>query len=195
MATMVALQGAYLLGEDAESQSGFSGGRERWVEERSPLVEAIDRDGELLDVGCANGLLAADLVSWAADKGVTLVAHGVDLGEGLVQMARQRMPENRANFVVADAWHWQPGRTWDYVYGLIDLAPAGLTCPWFRLLAGWVAPGGRLIIGSYGSRSRGEEPIDVAGSLAACGFQVAGSATGGHPANSVFAWVDLPSPG
>ena len=51
------LKAAYLTSDDPIRQSGFGGGRGRWVSERSPLVEAIDADGDFLDVGCANGLL------------------------------------------------------------------------------------------------------------------------------------------
>ncbi len=82
-----ALEPASLEFDDPLRQSGFSGGRERWVKERSPLIEAIDRSGDFLDVGCANGLLAADVVDWTAQRGLEVIPHGVDLGPDLVSLA------------------------------------------------------------------------------------------------------------
>jgi hypothetical protein len=76
------------------------------------------------------------------------------------------------------------------VFSLVDLGPDDLACEWLGRLAGWVAPGGRLIIGSYGSRSRGVEPVDVAGLFETCGHHVTGEALAGEPPISRFAWTD-----
>ena len=56
-------------------------------------------------------------------------------------------------------------------------------------LAGLVAPGGRLILGAYGSRSRGMTPADPADALERCGYPVAGRSAGGDPVTSRFAWT------
>ena len=194
MARMAGLGDLYLSSEDPETQSGFGGGRARWIAERSPLMEAIDRDGDFLDVGCANGLLAADVVSWAAGRGVRIVPHGVDLGEALIDRARDRHADRASNFVAADAWQWRPSRQWTYVYSLLNLAPTDLSCAWLRRLLEWVEPGGRLIIGSYGSRSRNRAPLDVAQVVRGCGLAVAGLASGGDPPITRFAWVVKPLP-
>jgi len=187
---MQALETAYLAHDDPIMQSGYFGGRERWVAARSPLVVAIHRDGEFLDVGCANGQLAEDVVAWAADRGHMVVPFGVDIGANLVDLAHRRLPEHSANFVAADAWDWDPGRSFDFVYSLLDLAPDDLVCPWLERLAGWVRPGGRLIIGSYRSRST-SGPADVSAALEECGFAVTGTATDGDPPSSNFAWVGV----
>jgi SAM-dependent methyltransferase len=187
---MRSLEDVYLAGDDPILQSGFSGGRERWVVERSPIVEAIEKGGDFLDVGCANGLLLDDIVAWAAGAGHIIVPHGVDIGRRLVELARQRLPRFVSNLVVADAWSWEPHRTWDYVFSLVDLGPKEMRCDWMQRLAGWVAPGGRLIVGSYGSRSRGVEPVDVAGLLERCGYEVIGESCAGAPPISRFAWTD-----
>jgi 2-polyprenyl-3-methyl-5-hydroxy-6-metoxy-1,4-benzoquinol methylase len=60
------------------------------VVERSPIVEAIERGGDFLDVGCANGLLLEDIMAWAAGAGHVIIPHGVDIGPGLIELARQR---------------------------------------------------------------------------------------------------------
>jgi SAM-dependent methyltransferase len=187
---MASLEDVYLSSDDPIAQSGFSGGRKRWVAERSPIVEAIERDGDFLDVGCANGLLLEDIVGWAASAGHVIVPHGIDLGTALIELAQKRLPGFAANLVVADAWSWEPKRTWDHVFSLVDLAPDDLACRWLDRLAGWVAPGGRLIIGSYGSRSRGVAPADVARLLERCGYHLTGGTLAGEPPVSRFAWTD-----
>ena len=187
---MQSLQGAYLASRDPIVQSGFSGGRECWVTERSPLVDAIDHDGDFLDVGCANGLLAKDVVAWSAEKGHVVVAYGVDIGPDLIERARRRFKGQTAIFEAVDAWDWDPMRTWDFVYSLLDLAPDHLACAWLGRLARWVTPGGRIIIGSYRSRSRAIRPADVSSTLEECGFVVTGSSTGGDPPIANFAWAD-----
>lgn len=182
------LEAAYLRSDDPIVQSGFSGSRKRWVVERSPLVDAIEYDGDFLDVGCANGLLAADVTKWAAERGFSVTPHGVDLGPGLVKLARERHPRFADNFLVADAWTWKPDRRWTFVYSLLDLAPEDLWCHWLWRLKEWVEPGGRLIVGSYGSRSRDLSPVDVAALMERCGLTVSSSSHGGDPVVTRFAW-------
>lgn len=184
------LEAAYLESDDPIVQSGFSGGPERWVAERSPLMEAITRHGTFLDVGCANGLLAEDVVRWAGWKGIVIEPHGIDLGSGLVALAQQRHRAWSSNFQVADAWSWDPSMRWTFVYSLLDLSPAEMWCEWLQRLSSWVQPGGRLIIGDYGSRSRSIPPVDVAGVFEKCGLEATGSSHGGDPVLTRFAWAD-----
>ncbi len=58
------LEEAYLRSDDPIRQSGFGGGAERWRAERGPILEAVEGDGDLLDIGCANGYLLECLVAW-----------------------------------------------------------------------------------------------------------------------------------
>ena len=60
---MRALEAAYLESDDPIVQSGFHGGRNRWVAERLPLVEAIDRDGDFLEWAAPTGFLSPTLFS------------------------------------------------------------------------------------------------------------------------------------
>jgi len=173
-----------LESDDPIVQSGFSGGRERWVAERSPLVAGIDGDGSFLDVGCANGQLLMDVLEWCPHR---LEPFGVDIGDRLIELARQRLPT--ATFWVADAWTWEPPRQWTFVYSLLDLAPDELRCEWLRRLVGWVEPGGRLIVGSYGGRTPRFEPVDVAAVMKECGMEVVASSHGGDPLLTRFAWT------
>lgn len=154
--SLAALENSYLESDDPIRQSGFGGGPVRWRQEREPLLAAVDRDGDFLDAGCANGYLLECLVVWAAERGITLTPHGVDAGARLIALARQRLPRHAANFHIANLWAWQPPRRYRYVYTLIDCVPDEHGQEYVRrLLDRAVEPGGRLIIGDYGSRSRG----------------------------------------
>lgn len=190
LADEMALESVYLSSDDVAEQSGFHGGLRRWSEERRGVAEAIDRDGDFLDVGCANGLLAADVVRWCAERVVVVVPYGIDIGPGLVRLAAQRLADHADNFAVANAWAWKPNRQWDFVYSLLDLSPPDIYCEWVCRLSKLVAPRGRLILGAYGSRSRGVAPERPADVLRSCGFEVTGTATSAN-ANSEFAWTDV----
>ncbi len=61
-----ALESAYLKEDDPIRQSGFRGGADRWRGERGPILNAIETDGDLLDIGCANGYLLECLLNWGA---------------------------------------------------------------------------------------------------------------------------------
>lgn len=188
---VASLEGAYLQGDDPIRQSGFGGGAERWRAERGTILEAIDGDGDILDIGCANGYLAECLVAWADERGVRLTPYGIDVGERLIAEARRRLPEFAGNFHVANGWDWRPDRRFRYVYTLSDCVPAEFLREYVaRLLERAVEPGGRLIIGAYGSRSRGTPPLPIGDVLESHGYSVAGRAHGGEPPITAFAWVN-----
>ncbi len=191
LARVASLEPAYLAHDDPIRQSGFGGGSERWRAERGAILEAVAGDGDLLDIGCANGYLAECLVAWAAERGVHLAPHGIDLGPRLIAEAQRRLPGFAANFHVANGWDWRPGRRFRYVYTLSDCVPPEMLREYVeQLLNHLVEPGGRLIVGSYGSRSRGTPPLDVAAELASYGYAVAGQTMGGDPPLTAFAWLD-----
>ena len=190
------LEDAYLNSDDPIRQSGFGGGAKRWNAERSPILQAVDNDGTLLDVGCANGYLLESLVSWAQqESGIRLTPYGVDINAGLIVEAMRRWPAVPHHFWVANAWDFQPPLKFDFVYSLADCVPAQFLAAFVaRLLDRTVKPGGRLIMGSYGSASRRELPVDLAELLDGYGFRVAGSMHGGRIPRSKapvarFAWI------
>ncbi len=112
-------------------------------------------DGDFLDIGCANGYLAECLVVWASVRGIQLTPHGIDVGPRLIAEAHRRLPQFAANFHVANGWGWRPGRRFRYVYTLSDCVPPEMLGEYAGRLLDWlVEPHGRLIGGSYGSRSR-----------------------------------------
>jgi len=65
-------------------QSGRSNGAERWRETRHCILQAVHRDGDFLDVGCANGLLLESLIGWAAERGIARQFSAVAEGGRLI---------------------------------------------------------------------------------------------------------------
>ena len=186
------LERSYLSETDPVRQSGFSGGAERWRNERSPLLDALPGSCELLDVGCANGYLLECLLSWGTVRGLTLTPFGLDCAAGLIELARKRLPRYADHFFVGNAWNWTPPRRFTCVHSLFDCVPREYFSSYIdRLLTRFVAPGGRLIVGAYGSRTRGEAPAPVGVMLAELGLAVTGVTSGGEPEMAQFAWVDV----
>jgi SAM-dependent methyltransferase len=186
------LEAAYLSSDDPRRQSGFNGGLERWRAERAPILDALRGSGDLLDVGCANGYLLECLVSWGAERGLALTPFGVDCSARLIALARQRLPRFASHFFVANVWRWSPPRRFHYVYSVYDCVPPAYFAAFVEHLAGEVtAPGGRLILGAYGSGTRGQAPAAIDRLLVESGFSVIGSTTAGVPQMARFAWIDV----
>ena len=80
---------------------GLSGG---------PILDAIETNEDLLDIGCANGYLLECLLNWGDERGLNLIPHGLDQGSKLIQLAKRRLPEYADNFHVGNVWDWQPPR-------------------------------------------------------------------------------------
>jgi SAM-dependent methyltransferase len=185
-----ALEESYLTETDPIRQSGFGGGSDRWLRERGLILEAVDEDGDFLDIGCANGYLIECLVGWAKDRGVSLVPFGLDIGPRLIELARQRFPECQDHFWVGNVWEWEPPQRFRYVYTLTDVVPDVYLERYLHRLAGrFIEPDGALIVGSYGSTSRQQPAQDVHGLLLDLGFTVAGSVVIGEFPVSHVAWV------
>lgn len=196
LAEVTALEAQYLSSHDPMLQSGFDGGATRWKEERGPIVEAIDRDGTFMDVGCANGYLLESLSAWSTlEKRWHLVPYGIDINPGLVVEAMRRWSGVADHFWVANAWEFSPPKKFDFVYSTISCVPDSFLAPFVaRLLDRYVKPGGRLIIGSYGSKAKRVLPLNIGEVLDDFGFPVAGTMQGGKMRDrqgpvTRFAWL------
>ena len=142
----------YLAGTNPRAQSGFGRDEHDWERFRRPVVAPVTGDGTFLDIGCANGLLIESVVRWADEDGHHLEPYGVDLSPRLVALARQRLPRWRERVFAANALVWDPPRRCDYVRTELVYVPPGRRRDYVeRLLATFVAPGGRLIVCAYGS--------------------------------------------
>jgi SAM-dependent methyltransferase len=143
----------YLASDDPRHQSGFGGDDERWEAARRPIVEAIDRDGSFLDVGCANGYLLESIVRWSEYR---VEPYGLDFSPRLVELARSRLPQWAQRIFLGDALEWEPPRRFDFVRTELVYAPEERRRELVeRLLERAVAPRGRLIVCGYGSPRRG----------------------------------------
>ena len=78
------LEAAYCRHDDPIRQSGLSGGSQRWREERKPILDAVDSDGDFLDVGCATGFFLNGIKMHSAWE-----VYGTDFGEDAVRVARE----------------------------------------------------------------------------------------------------------
>lgn len=104
------LETAYLAESDPRRQSGANADAARWERRRRVIAAAIDRDGTLLDVGCANGHLLETLVEWARADGHTVEPYGLDISARLAALARQRLPGWADRIGVGNAMTWDPPR-------------------------------------------------------------------------------------
>jgi SAM-dependent methyltransferase len=143
----------YLASDDPRRQSGFGGDEARWEAARRPIVEAIDRDGSFLDVGCANGYLLESVVRWTLRA---VEPYGLDFSPRLVELARSRLPQWADRIYLGNALEWEPPHRFDFVRTELVYAPEERWRELVeRLLERAVAPGGRLIVCGYGSPRSG----------------------------------------
>ena len=166
-------------------QSGRSSGPERWKETRHCILQAVHRDGDFLDIGCANGLLLESLIGWAAERSLSIRPHGIDFVPELVELARRRLVRHAGSFEVANAFYWTPTRQFDFVRTNLDYVQRK---DWPEFIARQytaVGRGGRLIVCQY--RNEGDERVDVHALLTGLGYAVIGNAEA--PGNSV-AWCE-----
>lgn len=173
-------------------QSGKTGGAKHWEITRRCIAQAVNADGNYLDLGCANGLLLESLVGWCADRGYTITPHGVDFVPELIELARLRLPEYAANFHVANTFFWQPPRRYRFVQLLLDAVPPTDQHAYVsRVLNEMVATPGRLIVSVYGLGTSATPEVAVE-TLEGLGFEAAGATA---CVSASVAWVDREAKG
>ena len=144
----VALATAYLAEDDPRWQSGFDGDADLWREARAFILDAVPSGGSFLDVGCANGYLIECIPAWAAERGLELSLHGLELSADLAEEARRRLPAMSDRIYTGNVSDWTPPRRFTYVRSGLEYVPSGREPALVaRLLRDVVEPGGRLIAG------------------------------------------------
>lgn len=154
---------------------------------RRCIAEAVNADGDYLDLGCANGLLLESMVGWCTERGYRITPHGVDAIPELVELARERLPRYVANFHVANAWSWTPPRRYRFVQLLLELVqPVDQRAFVSGVLCEMVAAPGRLIVPVYGlgDSARPEVGVEAPEEL---GFEVGGATS---CVSASVAWID-----
>ena len=86
------LEEAFLWARTGPGGSGCGHDDAEWERRHLPLVDAFDRSGTWLDVGCANDYLLETLPTWVADRGFTLEPYGLELIPSVAELARNRLP-------------------------------------------------------------------------------------------------------
>ncbi|HXY91791.1 MAG TPA: class I SAM-dependent methyltransferase [Acidimicrobiia bacterium] len=190
------LERLYLAAATAEGGSGFGGTREQWRAAREPITDAIDHDGTFLDLGCANGLLMESVRQWCGERGVVIEPYGVDIAAGLVEHARERLPDWADRIWQGDAATWvhPDGRRFDYVHTLLDCADRERRGDLLDHVIRDVArPGGTLLVSHYARSTTHDR--SAAQQLRALGYTPVGESRPGlHDPYSppTTAWVDVP---
>ena len=159
------------------------------------LLEAVDGSGTLLDVGCANGHLMEKLAQWLAGSGLKVEFYGLDISEGLLDLAKKRLPHWEGRFFLGNALHWVPPQQFDFVVTAeLDYVPRDRRREFMdHLFADCVAPGGRLILGPYGEKRDSREMEETVRSW---GHEPAGYCEKSHLSVPVLCkrllWFDKP---
>ncbi len=157
----------YLASADPHAGSGFGGDEARWEAARRPIVEAIDRDGSFLDVGCANGLLLESIVAWSPYR---IEPYGLDFSPRLVELARRRLPQWADRIYRGDALEWrpEPPRRFDFARTELVYAPPGRERELVEQLRSYAD---RVIVCGYGGGRRNLPVPDVGGQLRGLGYE------------------------
>jgi SAM-dependent methyltransferase len=173
---------AYLATDDPRAQSGHRGDETHWEHARSLLVDAIDRDGTFLDVGCANGYLMESLARWSAARGRRIEPFGLEISPELAALARHRLPDWAERIHVGNVIDWRPPMRFDFVRTGLEYVPHRRRQELLgRLLDEVVAPGGRLIIGVFNEyRDLPQDEPTVEETVASWSFVVSGRAERPH---------------
>lgn len=137
------------------------------------------------------------LAAWAAEDGYRIEPYGLDLIGSLAELARRRLPYWADRVFVGNVLDWRPPFRFDFVRTELEYAPAHRRQALVgRLLNESLAPGGRLIVCSYGSSRRSTPETEPVGQLLRdWGYGVAGEAQASDPNGVVItrvAWVDRP---
>lgn len=154
---------------------------EKWERKRRFIAQAINKDGSILDIGCANGFLLKCLQEWSGRK---LIPYGIDLNQRRIKQAKELFPLQADNFIVKDV---------KKVQNLLDLTeykfPPKFDFIYWNIWDPWkfenqeevsflktflkaVSDGGRLILGFYESDQEKNKKIKK---LKELGFKFSGT--------------------
>lgn len=148
------LETAYLKGVTPWGRSGVglhhSRSEEYWRAVRIPVANMIDRDGSVLDIGCANGYLLECLQLWLGERRINIEPFGLDISSVLLDEAENRVPQG--SFYHANVWGWKAPRKYDFVLTELEYVPEeGWRMYLDGLIQEAVADDGRLIVSRYSS--------------------------------------------
>jgi len=181
--------GHYLSADNPRAQSGHGGDEARWRYSRGMIIEAIHKSGIFLDIGCANGHLMATLHQWLKGSGLDVELYGLDISEGLVELAKKRLPHWQDRIFLGNALYWTPQTKYDIVRTGLEYVPLGRQKYYVdHLLNNYVAQDGRLIIGLYGEIRESHELEET---LISWGYEPDGYCEKSKPNNKIVSYKML----
>ncbi len=144
--------GHYLKSDNPRGQSGHSGNEDGYYYSHATLLSAIDRSGTLLDVGCANGYLLESLDQWLKGTLYTIECYGLDISEGLLDLAKRRLPQWEDRFYLGNGLNFHPDKRFDIVVTReLSYVPPHRQKEFFQnIYDHMLKPGGRFILGPQG---------------------------------------------
>ncbi len=183
---------AYLAGRNPYAQAGHHGNAATWEASRGFIADALHRDGTLLDVGCASGVLMESAHRWGASKNLVIEPHGLDIVREFVQLARQRLPDWAHRIHVGNIRTWSPvNERFDFALIRPEYAPMARRADLVgHVLTHVLKPDGRLIV-LVGTEETEER--DAESRITVCGFTVQGRVEVPHPDNRLVRrlfWID-----
>ncbi len=188
----------YLAADNPRAQSGHGGDEAGYRYTRGMVLEAIHRSGTFLDVGCANGYLMEKLHLWLRGTGLDVEFFGLDISEGLLDLAKRRLPQWQDRFFLGNALYWSPPERFDFVCTAeLAYVPRDRERELMdRLRSECVAAGGRLILGPY-AEERADRQVER--KVRAWGHEPSGYCEKSHRTHGVLCkrllWFDEPQPG
>jgi SAM-dependent methyltransferase len=183
---------AYLSADNPRAQSGHSGDEARWRYSRGMILEAIHRSGTFLDVGCANGHLIESLNQWMTGSGLEVEFFGLDISQGLAELAKKRLPHWKDQIYIGNALYWIPPMKYNFVRTGLEYVPLERQRDFVHhLFANYVEQNGRLIIGLYNEERDSRELEEK---FCAWGYQLSGYCEKSKPDNEIVSykmlWID-----
>jgi trans-aconitate methyltransferase len=157
------------------------------------ILEAIDRSGSFIDVGCANGHLMEMLDRWLEGTEIRITFYGLDISEELIHLAKKRLPNWKGSFFIGNALYWTPPKKYDFVCTReLGYVPRKREKEFLeRLFVDYLKEGGRLILGPYTEERRKPELEEK---LNAWGWSPSGYCEKSHQKHQVLSrrllWFD-----
>jgi len=137
-------------------QAGFDLGQDDWETCRKPIAECIIKDGNFLDIGCANGYLLESIMKWTTFK---IVPWGVDLSPRVIAAAKARLKEFSDNFFTGSVTKWSSPIKFEYVRTELDYAVVESQEQYLRqVLNSYVSENGALLLTEYRSKKDANKP-------------------------------------
>jgi cyclopropane fatty-acyl-phospholipid synthase-like methyltransferase len=139
------LEGSHFFTEPWNKEAAYEG----WEKDRRFIIEGINKNGTLLDFGCANGFLLRSLQEWSEQQ---IEPYGFDIDSEAIKKARELFPDKPEHFTGPGADVEDFPKDFDFVYWNVWDAfefTGEKQLEIFQKVQSFVKKNGRLIMGFY----------------------------------------------